>query len=66
MLKEYMTVAEVSGPLMLVEKVAGVKYGELTEIEMPGGAVRRGQVLDCLLYTSTGQGAGHERIRAPG
>lgn len=46
MLKEYMTVAEVSGPLMLVEKVAGVKYGELTEIEMPGGAVRRGQVLE--------------------
>ncbi len=46
MLKEYMTAAEVSGPLMLVEKVAGVKYGELTEIEMPGGAVRRGEVLE--------------------
>ncbi|HOA34699.1 MAG TPA: V-type ATP synthase subunit B [Bacillota bacterium] len=46
MLKEYKTVAEVSGPLMLVEGVAGVKYGELTEIELSGGAVRRGQVLE--------------------
>lgn len=36
MLKEYKTVAEVSGPLMLVEGVAGVKYGELTEIELSG------------------------------
>ncbi len=31
---------------MLVEGVAGVKYGELTEIELSGGAVRRGQVLE--------------------
>lgn len=46
MLKEYKTVAEVAGPLMLVEQVEGVKYGELTEIEMPGGEIRRGQVLE--------------------
>lgn len=46
MLKEYKTISDVAGPLMLVEKVAGIKYGELTEIELPGGEVRRGQVLE--------------------
>jgi V/A-type H+/Na+-transporting ATPase subunit B len=46
MLKEYKTIVDVAGPLMLVEKVEGVKYGELTEIEMPGGDIRRGQVLE--------------------
>lgn len=46
MLKEYKTVAEVAGPLMLVENVEGVTYQELTEIELPGGEIRRGQVLE--------------------
>lgn len=46
MLKEYKTVVDIAGPLMLVEKVEGIKYGELTEIEMPGGDIRRGQVLE--------------------
>jgi V/A-type H+/Na+-transporting ATPase subunit B len=46
MLKEYKTIVDIAGPLMLVEKVEGIKYGELTEIEMPGGDIRRGQVLE--------------------
>ncbi|NMB40476.1 MAG: V-type ATP synthase subunit B [Firmicutes bacterium] len=46
MLKEYKTVAEVAGPLMLVENVEGITYQELTEIELPGGEIRRGQVLE--------------------
>jgi V/A-type H+-transporting ATPase subunit B len=46
MLKEYKTIVEVAGPLMLVEQVEGIKFGELTEIEMPGGDIRRGQVLE--------------------
>lgn len=46
MLKEYKTIAGIAGPLMLVEQVAGVKYSELTEVEMPGGEIRRGQVLE--------------------
>lgn len=46
MLKEYKTVAEIAGPLMLVENVEGVTYQELTEIELPGGEIRRGQVLE--------------------
>ena len=40
MLKEYKTVAEIAGPLMLVENVEGVTYQELTEIELPGGVQR--------------------------
>ena len=46
MLKEYKSIVDVAGPLMLVENVEGIKYGELTEIEMHGGEVRRGQVLE--------------------
>ena len=32
--KEYRTIQEVSGPLMLVREVEGVKYNELGEIEL--------------------------------
>lgn len=46
MVKEYQTVAEISGPLMLVEEVEGVKYEELVEIELPGGEIRHGKVLE--------------------
>ncbi|MGI6142871.1 MAG: V-type ATP synthase subunit B [bacterium] len=46
MLKEYRTISEISGPLMLVQDVEGVKYEELVEIELPGGETRRGRVLE--------------------
>lgn len=46
MLKEYKTVTEVVGPLMAVEKVEGVKYDELVEIQMQTGEIRTGQVLE--------------------
>ncbi|OFI05582.1 V-type sodium ATPase subunit B [Clostridium acetireducens DSM 10703] len=46
MLKEYKTVQEVVGPLMLVEKVENVKYDELVEIEIQTGEKRRGRVLE--------------------
>lgn len=46
MLKEYRTIANISGPLMLVEGVEGVKYAELVEVELPTGETRRGQVLE--------------------
>ncbi len=45
MLKEYKTIKEVVGPLMLVEGVDGVKYDELVEIEQANGEIRRGRVL---------------------
>ncbi|MGM0216115.1 V-type ATP synthase subunit B [Enterococcus sp. AZ109] len=46
MIKEYKTIGEVVGPLMVVEKVAGVKYEELIEVRMQNGDIRRGQVLE--------------------
>ncbi|MFB0957491.1 MAG: V-type ATP synthase subunit B [Clostridiaceae bacterium] len=46
MLKEYMTVREVVGPLMVVDGVEGVKYDELVEIELVSGEMRRGKVLE--------------------
>jgi V/A-type H+-transporting ATPase subunit B len=46
MLKEYKTVTEVVGPLMVVEGVEGVKYDELVEIELHTGEKRRGKVLE--------------------
>lgn len=46
MLKEYRTVTEVVGPLMVVEDVQGVKYDELVEIQLQTGEKRRGKVLE--------------------
>ncbi len=46
MLKEYKTVAEVAGPLVLVEQVEGVKYEELVEVELSGEDIRLGKVLE--------------------
>ena len=46
MLKEYKTIREVVGPLMLVEGVEGVKYDELVEIEQDNGEIRSGKVLE--------------------
>ena len=46
MLKEYRTIKEVVGPLMLVEDVEGVKYNELVEIEQADGEIRQGKVLE--------------------
>ena len=46
MLKEYSTIREVVGPLMVVEGVSGVKYEELVEIEQANGEIRAGRVLE--------------------
>lgn len=46
MLKEYKTISEVAGPLMLVKKVEGVKLDELGEIELTNGEIRRCRVLE--------------------
>jgi V/A-type H+-transporting ATPase subunit B len=46
-IKEYTTVVEVSGPLIIVDGVRGVSYNEVVEIEI-GGELRHGQVLDAM------------------
>ena len=44
--KEYRTVKQIAGPLMLVEGVEGISYGELADIKLEDGTVRRGRVLE--------------------
>ncbi len=44
--KEYRTIQEVAGPLMLVKDVENVKYDELGEIELANGEKRRCKVLE--------------------
>ena len=46
MIKEYRSIQEVAGPLMVVSGVEGVKYDELGEIELSNGEVRRCKVLE--------------------
>lgn len=46
MQKEYKTVRDLSGPLMLVDSVSGIAYGELVQIKLASGEVRQGQVLE--------------------
>ena len=46
MFKEYSTIREIVGPLMVVDGVEGVKYDELVDIRQANGEVRRGKVLE--------------------
>jgi V/A-type H+-transporting ATPase subunit B len=46
MQKEYKTIQEIAGPLMLVNHVEGVSYDELGEIELSDGSIRRCRVLE--------------------
>ena len=44
--KEYSTVAEIAGPLMIVEGISGVAFGELVRIRTADRKERLGQVLE--------------------
>lgn len=46
MIKEYKTISEVAGPLMLVKDVENVTYDELGEIILPSGETRLCKVLE--------------------
>ena len=69
--KEYRTVQEVAGPLMLVKEVEGVKYDELGEIELESGETRRCRVLEVngtdalvqLFEASTGINLSNSKVR---
>ena len=74
MIKEYKTIEEVAGPLMLVKRVDGVKYDELGEIELPDGSLRRCRVLEVngsdvlvqLFESSAGLNLAESRVRFAG
>ena len=69
--KEYRTIQEVAGPLMLVKSVENVKYDELGEIELANGERRRCTVLaingsDALVQlfeASTGINLSNSKVR---
>lgn len=46
MYKEYLTVRNIIGPLIFVEEVEGIKFGELTEIKLDNGDTRYGTVIE--------------------
>jgi len=45
-MREYRTITKIAGPLLFVEKTEPVGYGELVNIVLSDGSVKRGQVLD--------------------
>ena len=53
--KEYRTLSQIKGPLIFVERIAGVAYNELVEIISPEGEMRLGQVLEVDRRAMTGQ-----------
>ena len=69
--KEYRTIQEVAGPLMLVKSVENVKYDELGEIELANGETRRCKVLEIngndalvqLFEVSTGINLSNSKVR---
>lgn len=69
--KEYRTIQEVAGPLMLVRGVENVAYDELAEIELAGGETRRCKVLEIdggnalvqLFESSTGINLASSKVR---
>ncbi len=44
----YQTVSTVSGPLLILDKIRDVAYGELVEVTAPDGTLRRGTVLEAM------------------
>ena len=70
-IKEYLTIEEIAGPLVLVGEVEDVKYEELVELSMPDGEIRRGRVLECrgdkalvqLFESATGINIQQTRVR---
>ena len=69
--REYRTIQEVAGPLMLVKGVENVTYNEMGEIELADGSKRRCKVLEIdegnalvqLFEASTGINLGSSKVR---
>ncbi|HBF0929774.1 TPA: V-type ATP synthase subunit B [Clostridioides difficile] len=71
MIKEYKSIQEVAGPLMLINGVEGVKFDELGEIELSNREIRRCKVLEVngdtalvqLFESSTGINLAESKVR---
>jgi V/A-type H+-transporting ATPase subunit B len=73
-MKEYTTVSEISGPLMIVEKVEDVGFEEIVKVRLQDGSIRTGQVLEVdedkavvqLFEGTAGIDVKHARVRFVG
>ena len=71
MIREYRTVEGLEGPLLIVDRIEDVKFGELADVELADGSIRRGQVLEAstgralvqLFESSQGIGTGEATVR---
>lgn len=71
MIKEYRTIEEIAGPLMVVRQVERATFDELVEIELSDGSVRRGKVLEVngdsavvqLFEANAGINLAHAKVR---
>ena len=69
--REYKTIEEVAGPLMLVKNVEGVTLNEICQITLPDGDIRRGRVLEIngqnvlvqLFESAVGINIQHSKVR---
>lgn len=72
--KEYRTLTQIKGPLIFVERIAGVAFNEIVEIVAPDGSIRTGRVLEvdenlCLVQVFVGTAEldlGNTRVRFTG
>ncbi len=72
--KEYRTLSQIKGPLIFLERIADVGYGEVVEITGPGGEIRLGQVMEvdqhrCMVrvfVSTTGLDLDRTRVRFTG
>ena len=69
--REYRTIREIAGPLLFVQRVNKAALGDMVEILLENGSVRRGQVIELseqhatiqVLEETTGLGVSATRIR---
>ncbi len=69
--REYETVGGIAGPLLFLERAKAASFGELVDILLPNGDIRRGQVIELseqhaviqVLEDTTGLGAAGTRVR---
>ncbi|MFH1576216.1 MAG: V-type ATP synthase subunit B [Candidatus Margulisiibacteriota bacterium] len=46
MIREYQTVTGIAGPLIIADQIEGAKFDEVVDIELPGGEIRTGKILE--------------------
>lgn len=59
MVREYLTVSDVFGPLMVIQGVSGVGYEEMVEVQLPSGEKKAGKVLEVSKESALVQLFGH-------